>query len=60
MAAIFALLYSSTSRASDVFVRRGLGFLATSEAENVSETGRIGAAARGRRLRLTGSDLPLT
>ena len=60
MAAIFALRYTSTSSASDVFVRRGLVVFATSEAENVSDTGRMGAAARGRRLRLTGSDLPLT
>ncbi len=59
MAAIFALRYTSTSSARDVFVRRGPAGRAASEAENVSETGRMGAAARGRKLRLTGSDLPL-
>ena len=45
MAAIFALRYTSTSSASDVFVRRGLVVFATSEAENVSDTGRMGAIA---------------
>lgn len=60
MAAIFALRYTSTSSASEVFVRRGLVAFAASDAENVSDTGRMGAADRGRRLRLTGSDLPLT